>query len=1147
MSFVHLHLHTDYSLADGCIKVKPLIERVREAQMPAVAITDLSNVFALVKFYRAAVSAGIKPIIGSEVFVRNADETHHADRMVLLCLNKQGYENLCDLLSKGFLEGQDSGGVPQVNRDWFNGRTDGLIALSGGHASDIARKRRDAGKAEALERLEFWRDLFGDRYYLEVSRTGREKETAANITALELASETGCPVVATNDVRFLRESDFDAHEARVCIHSGRVLQDSRRPKDYSPQQYLRSSEEMADLFSDIPQALENAVAIAMRCNLEMRFGEYFLPDFPVPEGQTISSFLETVSNEGLDRRIEQAGIAQGYTRDDYVARLKHELGVILQMGFPGYFLIVADFIRWAKRQKIPVGPGRGSGAGSLVAYALEITDLDPLKYELLFERFLNPERVSMPDFDVDFCMDRRDEVIEYVADQYGKDKVSQIITYGTMAAKAVVRDCGRVLGYPYGLVDSIAKLIPMTIGISLSKALAEEAELRHRKESEAEVAEILELAESLEGLHRNAGKHAGGVVIAPDELIKFAPLYCEPGGTGVVTQFDKDDVEAVGLVKFDFLGLKTLTIIDWALSFINADLPDGAQVAIDKIPMDNEATFDLLCDCKTTAVFQLESRGMKDLVRRIQPRSFDDIVPLVALFRPGPLESGMVSTYVDCRHGRQKVEYPHPKLEPILNATYGVILYQEQVMQIAQELAGYTLGGADLLRRAMGKKKPSEMAKQRTIFVSGATERGLDADLAEYIFDLMEKFAGYGFNKSHSAAYALISYQTAYLKANYTNEFMAAVLSADMDHTDKLVHLVQDARDLKLKLHPPCINRSEYKFLPLPDNCIQYGLGAVKGVGRAAIDSMVEERKANGTYRDLADFCSRIDLQKINKRVLDALVKSGAMDDLGEHRAQLLAHLPEVLRAAEQTHRDQIAGQNDMFGEAVSAGALPNLPAVPKWKAEYRLQAERDTLGLYLTGHPLDPHLEEIEQMTTCRLNRLATKLNGSGGRQACVIAGLIVEVRKRSEKAVFAQLDDHGARVEVAFFSKALQDEKLDLRKDQIIVVEGTLSEDQYTGGVQMRADRAYDLPAARMNFARGLTLEMAGSASLEQLQGVLREHGAGKTPIWINYRNQGASTFLKLGNEWRVRASDALLDSLDAIPGISDAKILYGTGRQD
>jgi len=913
--FVHLRVHTEFSLVDGLVKIKPLVKRTAELGMAAVAMTDQSNLFGLVKFYSAALDAGVKPIAGCDLWIAG-EEGEAPSRLTLLAQNEAGYLNLTELVSRSFTEGQrDDRAV--VDRDWLDGRTDGLIALSGGRDGDVVHALNAGHEDVADARVADWLERFGDRFYLEVTRTGRAGEDAWVHTAVALAERHACPVVATNDVRFLSSDDFEAHETRVCIHDSRVLGDPRRTRSYSEQQYLRSPEEMAELFSDLPEALANTVQIARRCSLTMRLGTYFLPEFPIPEGDTIATFFEKESFRGLEERL-----ARLLDRDDpeyaarravYEERLRFELKIILDMDFPGYFLIVAEFIGWAKRNGIPVGPGRGSGAGSLVAYALGITDLDPLAYDLLFERFLNPERVSMPDFDVDFCMEGRDAVIEHVAELYGKAAVSQIVTYGTMAAKAVVRDVARVQGKPYGLADRLSKLIPFEVGMTLKKAMEQEEALRAFVAESEEVSEIMDMAFKLEGIVRNIGKHAGGVVIAPGKLTDFVPLVADDAGS-LMTQFDKDDVEAAGLVKFDFLGLRTLTIIDWALDAVNAfRKEDGeAPMVIEDVPLGDPRVFDLLKKAETTAVFQLESRGMKELIKRLQPDSFEDIIALVALFRPGPLQSGMVDDFIDRKHGRATVTYAHPDLEPVLSNTYGVILYQEQVQRIAQVLAGYTLGGADLLRRAMGKKKPEEMAKQRTIFMEGAGKNAIDEATATFIFDLMEKFAGYGFNKSHSAAYALVSYQTAWLKAHHPAPFMAAVLSADMQQTDKIVTLIEECRQMGLEVLPPDVNRGVYRFTAVravdgEPAGIVYGLGAVKGVGEGPIEAIVESRDADGPFEDLFDLCRRVDPRKLNKRSLEALVRAGALDLLAPlddegrpHRASLLASLDDALKSAEQ-------------------------------------------------------------------------------------------------------------------------------------------------------------------------------------------------------------------------------------------------------
>ncbi|MBK1723688.1 DNA polymerase III subunit alpha [Thiocystis violacea] len=1167
-SFVHLHLHSEYSLVDGLVRIKPLVKASAAAGMPAVAVTDQGNLFALVRFYKAAVGAGLKPIAGADLWVRNPDDLNQPHRLVVLVQNAKGYLNLTRLISRSFVEGQHLG-VPQVERDWILGANEGLIALSGGPRGDVAQALLKGRPAQVDAVLAPWLRAFGDRYYLELIRTGRAQEAELIESSVDLAIRQGVPVVATNDVRFLAATDFEAHEARVCICEGRTLDDPRRPRNYSEEQYLRTPREMAELFADLPEALESSVEIAKRCNLELKLGENYLPVFPVPEGMTTDSFFAEASRKGLEWRLERILDRQApdfaEKRRVYDERLRVELDVILQMGFPGYFLIVADFIQWAKDNGIPVGPGRGSGAGSLVAYALKITDLDPIEHDLLFERFLNPERVSMPDFDVDFCMEGRDRVIDYVARKYGREAVSQIITFGTMAAKAVVRDVGRVMGHPYGFVDKIAKMVPFELGMTLNKALAESEDLKKAYEDDEEVRALIDMARKLEGLTRNAGKHAGGVVIAPTLLTDFAPLYCEPGGENLVTQFDKDDVEQVGLVKFDFLGLRTLTIIDWALKTVNEGRAAKGEppVDINRIEAHDEAAFALLKRCETTAVFQLESRGMKELIKKLQPDSFGDITALVALFRPGPLQSGMVDDFIDRKHGRADVAYPHPDLEPILKPTYGIILYQEQVMQIAQVLAGYSLGGADLLRRAMGKKKQSEMDKQRAIFMEGSGKRGVEADTATYIFDLMDKFAGYGFNKSHSAAYALVSYQTLWLKAHYPAAFMAAVLSADMDNTDKVVTLIDECREMKLRVEPPTINHSAYRFTIADEGTVIYGMGAIKGVGESAIEAMLEARRQGGAFRDLWDFCCRIDLHKVNRRVLEALVRAGALDELGPNRATLMAHLPLALKAAEQHNATREAGQVDLFGalEPTSAPAPdPQLVSEVKtdWEDEQRLQGEKETLGLYLTGHPIDRYDAELKAMSAVRIAKLLETDRELGrrdrrDREKRTVAGLVVSVRHgKTQRGRMGSvvLDDRTGRIEVAVFSELYEQTRQLLVPDQILSVTGSLNFDEFRDAWSIRADNVRTFEQARESAADHLQLRLdlsrpadhaEGLARLQALKEALAAFREGDTPVRLSYRRPSAEAELALGNAWRVRPSDALLKRLRTLLGGDGVAVSY------
>jgi len=1157
-SFIHLRVHTEYSLVDGTVRIPQLMAALRASAMPAVALTDQSNLFAMVKFYSAAVAAGIKPLIGCDVLLRGEGAGDPPTPLVLLVQDDIGYANLIRLVSRSYQEGQQ-GGQATIERGWLAGATDGLIALSGGRHGDVGRAWLGGKREVAMQRLAEWMAAFPGRFYLEVQRTGRDHEEEWIGGALELARVMECPIVATNDVRYLEPADFDAHEARVCIHEGRVLADPRRSRHYSDQQYLRSAAEMETLFSDLPEALANSVEIARRCNLSITLGEAHLPDFPVPADTTMAAHCAEQARAGLDQRLVQlygeGADAEAERRAPYDARLEHELEVIISMGFAGYFLIVADFIAWARDNNVPVGPGRGSGAGSLAAYSLGITDLDPLRYDLLFERFLNPERVSLPDFDVDFCMDGRDRVIDYVAERYGGDKVSQIITYGTMAARAVVRDVGRVLGHGYGHVDRIAKLVPFEVGMTLERALAESEDFRAAYEGEDEVRALVDLALKLEGLARNAGKHAGGVVIAPSALTDFAPLFCEPGGQGLVTQFDKDDVEKIGLVKFDFLGLRTLTIIDRAVAAINERRRvEGLEpVHPERLETADDATFALLKSCRTTAVFQLESRGMKELIKRLQPDDFEEIIALVALFRPGPLQSGMVDDFIARKHGQQRVEYPHPELEAILKPTYGVILYQEQVMQIARVLAGYTLGQADLLRRAMGKKKPEEMARQRSGFVEGATARGVAEHAAVHIFELIEKFAGYGFNKSHSAAYALLSFQTAWLKAHYPAEFMAAVLSADMDNTDKVVTLIDECGAIGLDVLPPEINNSEIRFTAVDERSIRFGLGAIKGVGQSALGSILAERRRGGPFHDLDDLCFRVEPGGLNRRLLEALNRAGALAGLGPNRATLDRRIGAALQAAEQRLRDVTAGQDDMFGGTArdATAALATSPALPEWDAETLLAGEKATLGLYLSGHPIDRYMDELSAFTGGRLLEQCERRESNGRRRRDtpdVLAGLVMSIRTRntsSGKMGFVTLDDRSARVEAKIAPELFERQGARISPDRVLVVEGELAFDDFSGGYQVRARELLTIDQARERYARRLTLHLgvasAGNAVVDDLAETLAPYSTGPTPVIIDYTGQAARARLTFGEAWRVQPTDELLARLRGIAGCAAVRVDY------
>ena len=1141
--FVHLHLHTEYSIADSVIRIRDLVQTAKQMNMPAVAMTDLTNVFGMVKLYRQAMAAGIKPIIGAEIRVAREQDGEHWP-LLLLCMSSQGYKNLSALISRAYMEGQGRDG-PVVQFDWLGPYSDDLIALSCGQSGELGAAFAQSDRATTV--LQQYVSVFGDRYYIELQRTGHAGEESYIRAAVRLAAETATPVVATNNVRFIREDEYDMHEIRVCIHQGRVVNDQRRPRDYTPKQYLKSPEQMVELFADIPAAVQNSVEIALRCNVEIELGTHYLPDFPVAEGDTVEAVLKRESEAGLERILQNVAEEKW---PEYRERLASELDVIIKMGFAGYFMIVADFIAWAREHGIPVGPGRGSGAGSIVAYAIRITDLDPIEHELLFERFLNPERVSLPDFDIDFCMEKRDQVIEYVTDKYGADRVSQIITYGTMAAKAVVRDVGRVLDMPYGFVDQIAKLIPPGPGVSLAASLEQEELLKARYEEDEEVRALVDTAIRLEGLTRNVGKHAGGVVISPRVITEFSPLYCEAGTTQKVSQFDKDDLEAVGLVKFDFLGLRTLTIIDWTIRNIERTEGRKINLAVDVNPFTHpdSAPFDLVKEARTTAMFQLESRGMKDIIRKLQPDCFDDLVALVALFRPGPLQSGMVDDFIKRKHGHMKIEYPHPSLAPILKPTYGVILYQEQVMQIAQVLSGYTLGGADMLRRAMGKKKQEVMDQQRAGFVAGAIKNGVDAKLAEDIFNLIDKFAGYGFNKSHSAAYALVAYQTAWLKAHYPAQFMAAALSSDMENTDKVVELIADCADFAIEIKPPDINQCEYQFLPLDRKTMHYGLGAVKGAGRAALEAIADERKQHGAFTDIYDLCARVDTRKVNRRVLEALIKAGALDCLGQHRAELMANVTPALTAADQKHRAASAGQADMFGMSGVAETQKQQVTAEVWSERERLDAEKETLGLYLSGHPIDAYQEDIQRLTDCDL--AAAEESDSLQLVAGLVGAYRVMKTRRGKKMAYVTLADAKASLDVVVFPDLFESSRDKLKKDALLVIKGQIEKDEYSGGLKMVAEQIMEYHEARMAYASRLEITLPADTPLsvlEQLETLLTEVRSGQCRVCVRVASDRWQTPLMLLDDiWSVAPDDEILKAIARVTGDKQVGFQYNRPQE-
>ena len=1132
--FVHLRMHSEFSVADGIVRIDEAVQRAAEDGMPALALTDAANVFGMVKFYGAARRAGIKPIVGIDCWLQNDADRDKPHRLLLLCASRAGYLRLCDLLSRAWLQNQHRGKA-ELAREWF-GDTEGLIALSGAAGGDVGQALL-AGNTAAAERLaRDWARLFPGRYYIELQRAGLPNGEALVAGSVALAARLALPVLATHPVQFLDAPDFKAHEARVCISQGYVLADQRRPKLFTPEQYFKSQAEMARLFADIPQALENAALVAQRCNLEIELGRSRLPAFPTPAGVSIDDFLRQQAQAGLALRLEKLQLKEEQI-PRYRERLEFEIRTIVQMGFAGYFLIVADFINWARQNGVPVGPGRGSGAGSLVAYALGITDLDPLRYDLLFERFLHPERVSMPDFDIDFCQDGRDRVIDYVRRKYGEESVSQIATFGTMAARAVLRDCGRVLDLGYSFCDQLAKLVPVQPGklITLRDARRMEPLLAQREQNEDEVRELLELAEKLEGLVRNVGMHAGGVLIAPGRLTDFCPLYAAEGTANVISQLDKDDVEAVGLVKFDFLGLTTLTVLDWAERYVRR--LGQHDFSLDKISLNDAETYKLLSSGNTTAVFQLESRGMRDLIKRARPDRFEDVIALVALYRPGPMD--LIPEYIERKHGRQRVEYLDQRLQPILGPTYGIMVYQEQVMQIAQVIGGYTLGAADLLRRAMGKKKAEEMAQQRDVFVAGAERNGLARGKATQLFDLMEKFAGYGFNKSHAAAYALLAYQTAYMKAHHASAFAAANLSAVMDDTDKVRQFHEDGVANGLAILPPDINASEYRFVPVDRATLRYGLGAVRGTGQGAIENIITARK-EGPFRDLFDFCTRVDKRLVNRRVVEALVRAGAFDCVDANRARLLASAGRALEAAEQAESQ--ASQDSLFGEAEAprGGAHAYVEAAP-WDARQKLLEEKLALGFYLSDHLFSVYAGELTGFPRTPLARLAPG-------ERVWMAGIVVAARTqmtRRGRMMVVMLDDASAQVEISVFNELFEKHRDKLKEDSLLVVAGKVQNDEFSGGLRVTAEELLDLEGLRARYAARLRIAVNGQADARRLQQVLapyRANGSGACQVVISYSNERASCEVALGDAWRVRPDAQLIYDLGSWLAPENVRIIYG-----
>jgi len=1133
VDFVHLQCQSEYSVKNSLVRVSNLVDSVKEVGMKSVALTDDMSLFSAIKFYQKAISSGIKPVIGAKISVAN--DLGFYD-VILLCQNRKGYLNLSELISKAYINEKEAFTV-SVTEEQLAIHNEGLIMIASPITSDISKlllcNEVELAKNKTLK----WKGIFFDRYYMAVQRTDRVSDESLLNLVIGLGIEVNVPIVATNDVQFLSKSDFEAHDARICIAEGGLLDDTRRVRNFSDSQYLKTSEEMSALFNDYPQLIENSIEIAKRCNLHFElFQKNYLPVFPTPHGMTIAEFFSEESKRGLDVRLKNLNV----DKKIYIERLNFELSVILEMDFPGYFLIVSDFIRWAKENGIPVGPGRGSGAGSLVAWALSITNVDPIQHDLLFERFLNPERISMPDFDIDFCTDRRDEVITYVAQKYGSEKVSQIITYGTMAAKGVVRDVGRVLGHPYGFSDQISKMIPNELKMTLDKALEDSEELKSRYDTEESVSTLIDLSQDLEGIIRNVGTHAGGVVIAPSKISDFCPIYKgEDESDVIVSQFDKDDVEAVGLVKFDFLGLSNLTVMDKAIKIITKKGLSKDLVDIDNLKLDDPKVFKLLQDCDTTGVFQLESEGMRGYLKKLKADCFEDIVAMLALYRPGPLDAGMVDDYIQVKHGA-KVRYPHKMLEEILKPTNGVFLYQEQVMKSAQIMAGYSLGGADILRRAMGKKKVEEMAQQREVFVKGAAKKNIDESKANEIFDLIDKFSGYGFNKSHSVAYAYISYQTAWLKAHFPAPFMAAVLSGVMDDTDRVAFTVGESKKKGIKIIAPAINQSEYEFTITDNTTIIYGLGAIKGVGEALVQEIVRERDQNSGYLDIFDFCFRIEKKYLNRRAIEALIYAGAFDEFGVKRATLIASYPSAVRQAEQRQNDKIKGQNTLFS---------NIDSHIEYEKKYIKGAflsfknimmyEKKVMGYYLERHPTDWHKAHLKSIV-CTLPKNIIFRNNREVRILSLISDIVYRTTRKGQMASVI-IEDGQSKINAVIFSQKLPQVSEHLVLDEVVVISGKINKD-FRNQWQVVIDRIEPVDKVQLKYAKYLQIHLTQKNKNEyvELCNLLKKFH-GKCPVIIKYDSGSSSGKIPLSKEFDVSLDRNLLDSIEEKLGYGKYKINY------
>ena len=1151
--FVHLRLHTEFSVVDGTNRIDEIVKAAAADQQPALAITDLNNLYGAIKFYKETRGKGVKPLVGAEIFLESlTQDAAQTSRMILLVQNHQGYLNLCELISRGWTQNVIKA-VGVIKWAWLQELSQGLIALSGAQAGALGQALVQGDTTRASEVALQLAGIFPHRFYVELQRAGRPEDEAHVSAAVQLAARLNLPVVATHPVQFTLPDDYEAHEARVCISEGEILGNQRRVRRFTRDQYFKSSVEMQTLFADVPSALANTMEIARRCNLTLSLGKPQLPNYPTPNGMPIDEYFRFSSHEGLEERLAHLYPDVGVRdkeRPRYVERLEFEIGTILKMGFPGYFLIVGDFINWAKKNGCPVGPGRGSGAGSLVAYALKITDLDPLQYNLLFERFLNPERVSMPDFDIDFCQTNRDRVIDYVKDKYGRDAVSQIATFGTMAARAAIRDVGRVLDMSYTFCDGISKLIPNKPGQHITIAGAIEAEpiLAERLDKEDEVKTLLALAQKLEGMTRNVGMHAGGVLIAPGKLTDFCPLYQQPGSDSAVSQYDKDDVEAAGLVKFDFLGLATLTILEIARDFIIQRHKGQENFAFENIPLNDAATYRLFQDGKTEAVFQFESRGMQGMLRDARPTRLEDLIALNALYRPGPMD--LIPSFVARKHGREEIEYPHPLVSEMLSETYGIMVYQEQVMQTAQILGGYSLGGADLLRRAMGKKKAEEMAEHREIFRAGAAKNNIPQEKADEIFDLMEKFAGYGFNKSHAAAYSLLAYHTGWLKVHYTAEFFCANMTVEMDDTDKLKVLFEDAQKMGLSFESPDVNRGAYRFEPISDKVIRYGLGAIKGSGQQAIEAIVAAREADGPFTSLFDFCRRVDRSRLNKRTVEALIKAGAFDNLHLNRAALLASVERAFdfASASEANANQ-GGLFDMMGEDAHGSSTqePDLVETMPWGVKERLTHEKVAVGFYISGHLFDEVEREVRQFAKQRIENLMDS------REPQLLAGIVSDMRvingQRGKLAIF-KLDDKSAVIEATADEATIHTYRNTLKDDELVIVMGKATPDRFSGGLRFSITQVWDLGQARCRFGKYLRVLVNGSAP--DIARLLRDHPAkveqseqGELVRGMGVRlrvlREGAKAEVQLGDNAKFFPSDAALASWMAQAHQGQAQIVY------